>query len=282
LPRLDGLHSVEFCALSQWGEDGIIDWLIGRLPGISRSFVEFGVQDYREANTRLLIQSRNWRGLVLDGSADHVADIRRQNLYWRHDLTATCAFIDRDNINGLIKNAGFEGPLGLLSIDVDGNDYWLWDAIDVVSPAIVVCEYNAVLGDKHSLVVPYRADFQRGLAHYSDLYFGASIKALVTLSKRKGYEFVGTTSTGCNAFFLRRGLAPSVIGLLDHIWAFPSMVRESRSAEGNLTFVSGKARMALIDRLPLIDVEANAETTLAALKDIYSSDWAAGNGAVGG
>jgi hypothetical protein len=277
--RLDALHSVEFCAFSQWGEDGIIDWLVGRLPRISRSFIEFGVQDYRESNTRLLIQTHNWRGLVLDGSAGHIADIQGQDLYWRHDLTATCAFIDCDNINDLIKVAGFEGPVGLLSIDVDGNDYWIWQAIDVVSPAIVVCEYNAVLGDRFALTVPYRADFLRSSAHTSNLYFGASIKALIALARRKGYEFVGTTSTGCNAFFVRGDLAPTILGVLGAIWAYPSAVREARDSAGNLTFTGGAARKEIIAHLPLVNIETDTETTLAACGEIYSPEWAAGNAA---
>lgn len=277
--RIDRLDAVEFRGFSQWGEDGIIDWLVERLPGIPRSFVEFGVQDYRESNTRLLLQLRNWRGLLLDGSQEYVANIRSQDLYWRHELTAQCAFVDRSNINRLICDAGFGGDLGLLSVDVDGNDYWIWDAIDVAMPAIVVCEYNAVFGDRFALTVPYRADFQRSLAHASNLYFGASIKAMVALARQKGYEFVGTTSTGCNAFFVRRDLAPSVLSALDAVWAYPSAVREARDNEGHLTFTSGGARMKIIAHLPLINVESNVETTLAACGDIYSPDWAAGNGA---
>jgi len=276
--RLDRLAAAEFRAFSQWGEDGIVDWLVERLSGISRSFVEFGVQDYRESNTRLLLQLRNWRGLVLDGSEEYVADIQSQDLYWRHDLTAKCAFIDRDNINALIKSAGFAGPLGLLSIDVDGNDYWIWEAIDTAMPAIVVCEYNAVLGDRFALTVPYRADFQRSLAHASNLYFGASIKALTALARRKGYEFVGTTSTGCNAFFVRRDLAPSVLGSLSAVWAYPSAVREARDSEGCLTFTGGSARKAIIAHLPLVNIETGTETTLSACGEIYSPEWASGNG----
>lgn len=276
--RLDRLDVAEFRAFSQWGEDGVIDWLVERLPDIPRSFVEFGVQDYRESNTRLLLQLRNWRGLLFDGSPDYIADIRSQDVYWRHDLTAQCAFIDRDNINGLIRDAGFGDDLGLLSIDVDGNDYWIWDAIETVSPAIVVCEYNAVLGDRFALTVPYRADFRRSAQHFSNLYFGASIKALAVLARRKGYEFVGTTSTGCNAFFVRVDLAPSVLGKLGGAWAYPSAVREARDGEGDLTFAGGASRRMIIAHLPLLDIETNTETTIAACGEIYSSEWAAGKG----
>lgn len=274
--RLDSLDAAEFRAFSQWGEDGIIDWLVEHLPGIPRSFVEFGVQDYRESNTRLLLQLRNWRGLVMDGSLDHIADIRSQDVSWRHDLTAQCAFIDRDNINGLIVDAGFSGPIGLLSIDLDGNDYWVWEAINAVFPAIVVCEYNAVFGDRFALTIPYRADFQRSAAHRSNLYFGASIKALAVLAERKGYTFVGSTSTGCNAFFVRNDLMPALRSKIIKIGAYPSAVREARDKQGQLTFSSGTARKAIIERMPLIDIEAGVETTLATCGKIYSPEWAAG------
>jgi hypothetical protein len=166
LARIRVLDDAEFCGFSQWGEDGIIDWLVEKLPGIPWTFVEFGVANYRESNTRLLLFLRNWRGLVMDGSKEHVSDIQRQDIYWRYDLTAKCAFIDRDNINELIAKADFRGDIGLLCVDIDGNDYWVWQAIDVVSPVIVVCEYNAVFGDRFQLSVPYQADFQRTRAHH--------------------------------------------------------------------------------------------------------------------
>lgn len=273
LSRLEFLSEAEFCAFSQWGEDGIIDWLVERLPGIPQTFVEFGVEDYRESNTRLLLHLRNWRGLVIDGSLDHINDIRSQEVSWRYDLTAKCAFIDRDNINGLITDSGFRGDIGLLSVDIDGNDFWVWQAIDVVSPAIVVCEYNSVLGDRYQLTVPYQADFQRTRAHHSNLYFGASIKALIAQGQAKGYTLVGTTSTGCNAFFVRDDYAPAVLESLGGVMAFPSAVREARDKDGHLLFVGGNARQNLIEHLPLVDLEKSDMTNLASCGDIYSPEW---------
>ena len=275
LRRLKYLAEIEFCGFSQWGEDGIVDWLVERLPCFPRTFVEFGVEDYRESNTRLLMFLRNWRGLVMDGSAEHISDIQKQDIYWRYDLTAKCAFIDRDNINQLISEAGFVGDIGLLSVDIDGNDYWVWQAIDVVSPVIVVCEYNAVFGDKYQLSVPYQADFQRTRAHCSNLYFGASLPALEKLAKEKGYTFVGTTSTGCNAFFVRDDYAQKVVDSLDEISAFPSSVRESRDQNGVLTFHRGIERKNLIAHLPLVNIENDQTTTLANLGEVYSSKWMA-------
>lgn len=270
------LAETEFSGFSQWGEDGIVDWLVHQLPDLPHTFVEFGVEDYRESNTRLLMCLRNWRGLVMDGSVEHIADIQKQDVYWRYDLTAKCAFIDRDNVNQLISDAGFQDDIGLLSVDIDGNDYWIWEAIDVVAPGIVICEYNAVFGDKYQLSVPYQADFQRTRAHHSNLYFGASLPALVKLSHDKGYTFVGTTSTGCNAFFVRDDYAQRIVDALDELAAFPSSVRESRDVNGALTFISGLERKTVIENLPLVDLERNLRTTLAECDDLYSARWGDG------
>lgn len=277
LDQLDDLGEVEFSAFSQWGEDGIIDWLVGRLPEIPRTFIEFGVEDYRESNTRLLLQLRNWRGLVMDGSADHIRDIRSQDIYWRHGLTAKCAFIDRDNINGLLEDGEMVGPVGLLSVDIDGNDYWVWKSIEVVSPAIVVTEYNAVFGDIHPLIVPYRDDFQRTRAHHSNLYFGASLPALIQLGRQKGYTFLGTTSTGCNAFFVRDDLAAKVTPALSGAWGYPSQVREARDENGNFLFLDGAARVKQITHLPLVNPQTGAETSLAECGELYSESWKIGH-----
>jgi len=275
-PHLPCLDRAEFCAFSQWGEDGIIDWLIERLPEIPNSFVEFGVENYRESNTRLLLQLRNWRGLVMDGSSANIRDIQSQDIYWRYGLTAKCAFIDKDNINDLLVEEGFRGQIGLLSVDIDGNDYWVWQAITVVDPAIVVCEYNAVLGDRYALTVPYQADFQRTRAHHSNLYFGASLLALKSLASSKGYTFVGTTSTGCNAFFVRNDLAGTITSALGETCAFPSMIREARDQQGRLLFLNGEERSRLIADLPLVDLERNEFTTLGQLDTVCSPEWKVG------
>jgi hypothetical protein len=276
--RLMGLHEVEFCVYSQWGEDGVIDWLIDRLPGIPPTFIEFGVENYQESNTRLLLQLRNWRGLVLDGSQKHIDDIKGQEIYWKHELSAVCAFIDKDNINDLISNASFSGDVGLLSVDIDGNDYWVWQAIEVVNPVIVVCEYNAVLGDIHSVSVPYQATFQRTKADPSNLYFGASIRALIALGKSKGYTFVGSTSTGANAFFIRTDYADLIVSALDGIYAFPSKFREARDVNERLLYLNGTRRRELIDGLPFVDPTSDKSVDLSALGNIYSQNWTNGVG----
>jgi hypothetical protein len=267
------LADVEFRGFSQWGEDGILDWLVERLPGIPEKFVEFGVENYRESNTRLLLWLRNWRGLVIDGSLPHVNDIRKQDVSWRFDLKAACAFIDRDNINDLISLSEFGDEIGLLSIDVDGNDYWIWQNLNVVKPVIVVCEYNAVFGDLRRITIPYRPDFCRSRAHYSNLYFGASLQALIELGKTKGYTFVGTNSNGCNAFFVRHDRAPAILDSLEDVSSHGSRFLESRDMTGRLSFVRGGRRVDAIRNMPVFDLDLQSELPLADLGELYSETW---------
>lgn len=277
LVELQDLSDVEFSAFSQCGEDGIIDWLVSRIPEIPQTFVEFGVEDYRESNTRLLTQLRNWRGLIMDGSARHINDIRGQDIYWRHGLTAKCEFIDKDNINRLLSDGGMSGAIGLLSVDIDGNDFWVWKSIEAVSPAIVVAEYNAVFGDILPLTVPYDDKFQRTQAHYSNLYFGASLPALILLGKEKGYTFVGTNSMGCNAFFIRDDLSPPILSALAGCWAYPSKVREARDQNRNLLFLDGIDRLRLISHLPLVNVSTGVHANIDSYEELYSPAWRGGS-----
>lgn len=270
---IGSLVDVEFRGFSQWGEDGILDWLVERLPGIPESFIEFGVENYRESNTRLLLWLRNWRGLVIDGSPANIADIRRQEISWRFDLMAIQAFIDRDNINDLLSSGKLGPEIGILSIDIDGNDYWIWKCIHAVSPIIVVCEYNAVLGDLRRLTIPYRADFDRSRAHYSNLYFGASVNALIELGKEKGYSFVGTNSNGCNAFFVRNDRAQEILAGLERISLYGSRIRESRNQGTGLSFLRGMSRLDPIRHLPIFDLDTDRALPLAELDEIYSESW---------
>lgn len=251
------LRDVEFKVFSQFGEDGIIQYLIRRagIPRERRCFVEFGVESYTEANTRFLLMNDNWRGLIIDGSEAHMAAVRGSQVYWRHDLTAVAAFVDAVNINGLIANAGYAGEVGLLSIDVDGMDYWIWEKIDVVDPIIVVIEYNSVFGAKRAVTVPYDARFTRTAAHHSNLYWGCSLKAVELLGKRKGYALVGSNSAGNNAFLVRRDRLNGQPEVTAEEAYVESRFRESRDKNGRLTYLSGPARLREIGDLIAYDVE---------------------------
>jgi hypothetical protein len=271
--HLDTLADAECRVFSQWGEDGIIEWLVRRLPGIPETFVEFGVEDYVEANTRFLLHHRNWRGLVIDGSAGHVASINGRDDRWRHDLTAVHAFVTVDNINRLISSVGFRGEIGMLSVDIDGNDYWVLDAIDVVHPWIVVVEYNAVLGDLQPVTIPYDPDFVRSPERGEQLYYGAAIGAFDHWAARHGYLGVGSNLAGSNAFFVREDCAGSVLPHVTSTAARPSRFREARRAGGELTMANGIERLRALRGLPLVDVRTATRTTLDSPAAAYSDAW---------
>jgi len=273
LNTINHLSDAEFRVYSQWGEDGILEWLIQRIPISSDCFIEFGVENYREANTRFLLINRNWKGLIMDASSEFMRTVRQDEVYWRYDLRAVSAFVDRENINSLIAKNGIAGNIGVLSIDVDGNDYWIWEAIEVVNPDIVVCEYNGVFGDLHPITIPYAADFYRTRAHSSNLYFGASIGALSLLADRKGYELVGTNRAGINAFFVRRDLLPAISSCIASKSPFPSCVRESLDENGRLTFASGLERLELIADMPVVRLDTQKTVKLRELVPLYSRGW---------
>jgi len=261
LPPGTPLAQAEFRVTSQFGEDGILQHLIAHVPFVERSFVEFGVEDFREANCRLLATLAPWRGLVLDGAPEFEEVLRSDPLMFLRDLTARTAFVTAENIDGVIVEAGFAGDLGVLSIDIDGNDYWVWEAIRSAQPRIVVVEYNSVFGKDAAVTVPYAPDFYRRTAHFSWLYAGASLAALAHLGERKGYALVGSNSAGNNAFFVRR----DVLGALRPLKASEAWVestfRESRDEAGRMTFLSGSKRMEAIVDMPLIDVRTGATVT---------------------
>jgi hypothetical protein len=276
METIDSLQDVEFSVSSQWGEDGIIDWLIERagIPAALHSFIEFGVQSYRVSNTRFLLQLRNWRGLIMDDGSEALASVKADGLYWKYDLTVKQAFITRDNINDLITSAGFSGEVGLLSIDVDGNDYWVWEAIAAINPVICVCEYNAVFGDVQPISIPYDPGFSRAQAHFSHLYFGASIAALHSLATRKGYRFVGTNLAANDAFFIREDYAQRFVDRsLRNIQALPSKFRESRNREGQLDYIGGLDRLQAIARMPVVNTVTGEQTRLGDLGRVYSDGW---------
>lgn len=267
LGDLSDVKEAEFKVFSQFGEDGILQYLI-RKTGIGpelRTFVEFGVESYEEANTRFLLINDNWSGLIIDGSPDSIARVRASSIYWRNGLTAIAAFIDAENINQLIGENGYRGEIGLLSVDIDGNDYWVWDRIDVVNPVIVVAEYNSVFGSDHAITVPYDPGFVRGNAHYSHLYWGASLKALSLVADRKGYALVGCNSAGNNAFFVRRDRLNGLKELTSEAAYVESKFKESRDASGQLTFLTGKNRLEEIRTMLVHDVISGQVTSIAEL-----------------
>jgi hypothetical protein len=256
------LEDVEFRVFSQFGDDGILQYIVSHLAGIPRTFVEFGVEDYAESNTRFLLMNNNWSGFIMDGSAEHMTAVTSAYYYWRHELVARPAFITVENVNGLLAQRPFP-DVGVLHIDVDGNDYWIWQAIDCIKPPVVIVEYNSVLGPERPVSVPYAADFRRTQAHFSNLYWGASLPALAHLASAKGYALIGSNSAGNNAYFIRTDCLNGFLVATPVAAGYRrSKYRESRDPSGALTYLMGDERLRALHGLPVINVETNTPEKL--------------------
>jgi hypothetical protein len=198
------LDSFGYKVYSQNDEDGIINEIFKRIGTADKTFVEFGVQDGLESNGHFLL-FRGWRGLWIDGGEKSLKKIKKyfSDPISSKQLTAVRAFITAENINDLISGNGFNGEIDLLSIDIDGNDYWVWQAIKCVSPRVVAIEYNAKFPPDCEWVMEYNP------SHVWDRSdkFGASLKSLELLGDKLGYRLVGTNINGVNAFFVKKDLA---------------------------------------------------------------------------
>ena len=206
LPRFADVH---FRAFSQNGEDGILLFLFSVLGTTNKTSVELGASNGSCCNTANLILNHGWTGLLVDGEEAEVAEGRR--FYSEHPNTAgrppafVHAWLTKENVNEVVGGAGFRGEIDLLSLDIDGNDYWVWEALDCISPRVVVLEYRTVWGPERSVTVPYRPDFVGEHVGGGLDYAGASLPAFVKLGRRKGYRLVGCERLCFNAFFLREG-----------------------------------------------------------------------------
>jgi len=265
--NISTLDEVEFQVFSQRGEDGVIQYLINQIDIPNKIFVEFGVETYTESNTRFLLINNNWSGLIIDGSKDNINFIKSDYIYWKYDITAVESFITRNNINKIISEYTKIADIGILSVDIDGNDYWIWKEIDCIKPRIVICEYNSAFGNNKKVTVPYKDEFVRRNEHYSDLYFGASLAAFCELAEEKGYDFIGTTSAGVNAYFVRKDLSSPFKKFIPLEGFNESDNRDSRDEKGNLTFLRHDKRLNLIKEKLVYDLEINQDISI---KECYN------------
>ncbi len=255
--KIKDLSEIEFKVFSQWGEDGIIDWLVNKFSEIPKIFVEIGTEDYTESNTRFLLLNKNWDGYLIEANKKDVEKIKKQRIYWQHNLKIQNTFVNSDNINNIIKKMNISRNIGLLSIDIDSVDYWVLKKLNSLNPSIIICEYNSIFGVKKSLTVPYKKEFSRAQEHYSNLYFGASIKAFENLLKKKDYFLVGTNSAGNNAFFMKKKYFSKLSKVIMRKNIYKSKFRESRDKNGKLSFLDKKKSLNLIGNKNIIDLKDN-------------------------
>lgn len=253
----------EFTVYSQFGEDGIIEYLVQHCRPAPQTFVEIGVETYAEANTRFLAEHRLWAGLIVDQNPDLARDLARTKLDWRAQVSARSSFVTRDNVRGLVLPFAEADGLGLLSVDIDGVDYWILEQLIDVRPALVVCEYNALFGDDAAVTVPYDASFDRRRPEYHNVYYGASLAAFDRLLAANGYTLVGCNSAGNNAFFVRDDCRADVAARTVAEAYRPRRFVEHRDVNGALTGTRDRRRQLDDMRdLPLVDVVSGDRVTV--------------------
>lgn len=189
---------------SQNDEDGIIAEVFKRIGTTNKTFIEFGASNGLENNSHYLLH-QNWSGGWIEGSKKSYRELVHnfQNSIKENRLKVVNAFINEENINELIKRMNITGVIDLLSIDIDGNDYWVWDAITCINPRVVIIEYNAKFPPDSEWIMKY----DKNHIWENDDNQGASLKSMELLGKRKGYQLVGTNFSGVNAFFVKKELA---------------------------------------------------------------------------
>ena len=253
------IKDYEFKVFSQWGEDGIIQHLIDSVEIKNKTFIEFGVEDFFESNCRFLLMKDDWKGFVIDASKPHIQRLKNSYFYWRHNLNAVDEFITRDNIEDILYKSGFEENLGILSIDLNGNDFYILEAIKNFTSCILICEFNPVFGPNRKITIPYKADFNWTEEHHSNLYWGASLGAISYLADKKGYALVGTNTACNNAFYIKKDLLNDKVDVLSVESAYsPSNYRESRDEKGRLSYVTADERLEVIKGLPVYNVETES------------------------
>ena len=216
---LPSFADVEFRAFSQNGEDGILLYIFGLIGMGERKCVEICAGDGIECNTANLIVNHGWDGLLFDGDKRLVE--RGRAYYSRLGDTASYpptfvnSWITRENVNELLKQNGFAGPVDLLSLDLDGVDYWVWEAIEVIRPRVVIAEVQCIWGADRAVTVPYSETFKAPVHDRFKVYCGASLPAFVKLARRKGYRLVGVQRLGFNAVFVADGLGEELLPEVD-------------------------------------------------------------------
>lgn len=210
LSQKETLKANEFKIYSQFGEDGILLYIFSKIGTTDKTFVEIGAGVGQECNSANLSLNFGWNGVMIDGGAinmDCAKSFYDRKLGIQSDKVKTIkAFITAENVNKIIAQF-YKGEIDFLSIDIDGIDYWIWQALDIINPRVVVMEHNSCLGKEKSLTVKYSPDFERFKYDKLGLYYGASLAALDKLAVKKGYILIGCESNGANAFFVRKDIA---------------------------------------------------------------------------
>ena len=266
------INEAELKIFSQNGEDGIIDFLLFKLSIKNPKFIEIGVENYDESNTRFLYESCDSQGLIIDGSFD-LEELKNKLEYWKGRISLVNKFITTDNINPILEKENFNNNLDIFSIDIDGIDYWIIKKLPKKISKIFIAEYNPVFGPDLEITTPNQNSFDRTKYHYSNLCWGMSLKALIKLMISKGYFFVGTNLFKNNAFFIMNDYQDNFTTLTKNIdlndlanYTNHSFM-ESRDQNSKLTYLNKDQQIKKIRDCEVVDLSREKEK-LIKLKEL--------------
>lgn len=218
--QLFSFDEIGFCGYSGSTEDGILLYIFALIGTTNHLFVDIGAGGVGASNTANLVINHGWHGLQIDGNQEALR--KAQSIYAKTPSVkhfppkAVSAFVTTENINSIIQSNGFNGVVDLVSIDIDGNDYWIWETLDCVQPRVVIAEYQPAIKAGHAWATPYDPKFNHrdyAINQSSDdvIYAGASLSALNKLAKKKGYRLVGCNVHGFNAFFVKDNVGEDML-----------------------------------------------------------------------
>jgi hypothetical protein len=253
------LRQVELRVFSQWGEDGILWFLCNRLGIWKPTIFELGVGDFSECNGRFLAEARNASIFAVDADPRLAESQVVRRLGPRCGVFGHTAWVSTANIGHLQEmSANYIGQPDIVSIDLDGQDYWILEQMDLTGVSVVVCEYNAIFGPRSTVSVEHVEGFVRASEGFARLLYGASLQAFNFLLTGRGFRLVGTNSAGNNAFWVRETALEHFddLDLRQLPWpnSFDYRVREVHDPSRKPSLISGTDALRALGDAVLVNV----------------------------
>jgi hypothetical protein len=267
---IKNLSEIDFKVFSQNGEDGILDYLLFSLKVEKPKFIEIGVGDYSESNTRFLFERTSCEGLIIDIIDNFENKVKKNTKLWKGNLKILNKKITPSNFLSTLENSNFTEKIDLFSLDIDSYDYWVLKEIPKKFCKLIVVEFNPYFGGDLKITVPLDENFNRTSYHYSNLCFGASLRGIIELLKNKGFIFLGTNLFRNNAFFINQDFKDHLSlnipddSKLDNFTDF--RFREGRDINNKLSYIDPKNVLKEIKDCKIVDLSVS-ETKIKKIND---------------
>jgi len=255
--KYKNLSDASFSIFSQWGEDGILDYLCDVLDIARPKVLELGAGNFHECNSRFLAEFRSADVVPVDAREDLISSVSKLSVYWKNHIYPIQTWITPESIKTIQATANEKiGFFNILSLDLDGNDYWVAKEIDYSNVEIIVVEYNPIFGHKRAITILENENFDRTEAHYTWDYYGASLLAWVNLFQSHNFSFIGSNLQGTNAFFIKTNNTSKLNFLIsnDYEMYVNCPTRDARDKAGKMSYRSFAQRKQDIYGLEVFDL----------------------------